>query len=85
MTEIGKFMKESRELSGKTQKEVAEAFGWKTPQYVSEIERGMVLFPASKAKIYSQLVGVSVETLAEYYAKDNYIEFIKEALSGDVA
>jgi|GEM_PF-6081108 len=57
---IGSRIKQAREKSGKTQKEVATMLGFKTPSIISEFESGKKDITASDLGKLAELLGVSI-------------------------
>lgn len=66
----GSLMKTLRDKAGLSQRQVSDAFGWTTPQFVSNIERGLVPIPPANMKKFAQLYGVSVKVLIECHLDD---------------
>lgn len=52
------FWRTARTDCGYTQKEVAEELGWSTPQYISNIERGMCEMPGHAIPKVSKMYGL---------------------------
>lgn len=50
-----------REKAGLTQREVSEALGYSTPQFVSNVERGRCRFPIQKLPRLKKLYRISAE------------------------
>lgn len=48
--QFGKFMAKERQKSGKTQGEISRALGYTSPQFLSNFERGLCVFPLPKLK-----------------------------------
>lgn len=57
--EFGKFLKAKREAAGVTQAEVAEVFGHTTPQFISNVERGLCVFPLQLARKWTAKIKLS--------------------------
>lgn len=58
--------KQMRERAKLTQREVADALGYTTPQFVSNVERGRCRFPVIQLPILAKLYRVPVNTLIEF-------------------
>ncbi len=58
---LGKFLKEKRVKSGLSQKQVSEKFGYKSPQFVSNWERGVSTPPIKTIKKLAEVYKVSVD------------------------
>lgn len=59
-------LKELREKAGLTQAELAEKFGYSTPQFISNIERGRAMLPVAQYPKAAKILGVSVNRLIEH-------------------
>ena len=53
--------KSLRERAGLTQREVSDALGYSTPQFISNVERGRCRFPIQKLSRIRKLYRLSVE------------------------
>lgn len=63
MKTTGFYIKLHRERIGLTQIEVAKALGFKTAQYISNIERDLADLPPMHIRTMSKLLGISAEIL----------------------
>lgn len=57
-THTGPLVRRLRLQAGLSQGKICRALGYQTPQYLSNIERGLCVFPARKAKKFCKLVKV---------------------------
>lgn len=60
---LAKFLKEKREHSGLSQKQVSEKLGYSTPQFVSNWERGLAAPPPRALKKLADLYRISVDDI----------------------
>ena len=58
-------MKDTRIISGKSQIEISSALGYKNPQFISNVERGLCSIPLKKIKQVSKVMGIKVRLLAD--------------------
>lgn len=58
---VGGFFKDAREQAGFTQAEVAKKFGYSTPQFISNIERGKCAVPMKVMAQFIKLYKVKPE------------------------
>ncbi len=54
-----------RERAGLTQKDVSEALGYTTPQFISNVERGRCRFPVDKLPKIKRLYRLSNEQVVD--------------------
>lgn len=66
---MAKFLKQSRQNQGLTQKEAAEHFGWMSAQYISNMERDISLPPKRDLKKLANLYKVDLTVLVELMVK----------------
>ena len=62
--------KNLRERAGLTQREVSDALGYSTPQFISNVERGRCRFPIQKLPKIRKLYRLSVEQVVELIVKE---------------
>ena len=55
--------KQLREKSGLTQREVSDALGYSTPQFISNVERGRCRFPIQKLPKIKKLYRLSTDQM----------------------
>ena len=63
--EMGAFLKAYRVKTGLTQREVADKFGYSTPQFISNWERGVSMPPTKALKRLGDIYSISAEDLFE--------------------
>jgi transcriptional regulator with XRE-family HTH domain len=57
--------KQLREKAGLTQREVSDALGYSTPQFISNVERGRCRFPVQKLPKIRRLYKISAEKVID--------------------
>ncbi len=57
--------REYRERAGLTQREVSDALGYTTPQFISNVERGRCRFPVEKLPKLKRLYRLSSDQVVE--------------------
>lgn len=62
---VGDYLKELREKSGMTQREVSMALGYSSAQFISNFERGIALPPLKKLKTLQELYKGNVAKLID--------------------
>jgi transcriptional regulator with XRE-family HTH domain len=70
---FGTTLKQARMTKKLSQKDIASELGWASPQFISNIERGIVVPPISKARKLSKLLGIKQKDMKSFY-KDVYNE-----------
>lgn len=60
---LGKVLKQMRETAGLSQREVAKALGYKTPQLISNNERNISHPPINSIRKLAKLYGVDADSL----------------------
>lgn len=50
-TELGDYLREKREATGLTQREISEKLGYSSPQFISNFEAGISMPPLKKLRI----------------------------------
>lgn len=63
-------MKKWREKKGLTQAALAWRLGYSTPQFISNIERGVCRIPISKFRATCKILGIKVEDLIALRVKE---------------
>lgn len=73
---LGNFFKESRKKVGITQTNLAEDLGLKSPQFVSNVERGICAYTAAQLKQVIEKCNIDSEELMEHFMSvyKGYIE-----------
>jgi transcriptional regulator with XRE-family HTH domain len=67
------YLQKLRKNAGLTQAELAAGLGYTSPQFISNIERGLAALPSFKFKKAAKLLGVGVNLLIDQEVK-NYRE-----------
>lgn len=67
---LGLYFKEHRVKKGLQQREVAKALGYSSPQFISNIERGLSLPPLNKIKKLIKLYGMPAEEVLQIILKE---------------
>lgn len=67
---LGRFIKKRRLELNISQREITDLFGWGSPQYLSNIERGISNLPIACAKKVAKKLKVSPKTFREFYLND---------------
>lgn len=62
---LGLFLKAKREEKGLTQSEVARTLGYGSPQFISNIERGISSVPMKSLRLIIDLYGVSADEIVD--------------------
>jgi transcriptional regulator with XRE-family HTH domain len=66
-SEFGDYLKEKREKAGLSQTEVSTKFGYTSPQFISNIERGIARPPTEILPKLIKLYGLEREDLLDHY------------------
>lgn len=64
---IAEFFKQAREKADMTQREVSEKLGYTTPQFISNVERGLCRFPMAKVKTFIKITKCSGKDMKKIY------------------
>lgn len=67
--ELGEYLKDRRKEVGVTQSEIAEGLGYTSPQFISNVERGLCLLPLGKTKKALRIIGADKEEYTEIYLR----------------
>ncbi len=70
-------LKDLRKRSGLTQAQLSKKMGYTSPQFISNIERGLARLPAAKFKAASKIFGVSVKELISMRLKADKARMMK--------
>ncbi len=85
---LGEFLRVCRTDGGFSQKEIALKLGLDTPQFISNIERGLCAIPFKKLKallkIYKRDVDPVIELIASSYSESLRGYFFKSKSSKDL-
>ena len=77
MSYLAQLLSNARNAAGLTQKEVADKFGWSTPQFVGNWERGKSCPPSKHIKKLAKIYNIEEKTLEELcyqYALGNFMK-----------
>lgn len=77
---LGDFLKETRESSQMTQAEVSERLGYSSPQFISNIERGISVIPLKTLAKMVNLYRVNPETVVRIIL-DSQKKLLREKLT----
>lgn len=69
MSILGEFLTQKRKEMKLTQMQVAQAFGWTSPQFVSNIERGTAKLPMDKVKKAIEIYSVPADEFIEIFVQ----------------
>lgn len=69
--------KNLRERAGLTQREVSDALGYSTPQFISNVERGRCRFPIQKLGKIRKLYRLSVDQTIDMVVREEKQEIFK--------
>ena len=75
--QVGTFIRTQRQKLNLTQWHLAKALGWKSAQFISNIERNEALLPADKVQKLSALIKVKPEALAQMHLQAYSAEYMK--------
>lgn len=67
--DMGEFLRCSRVKKNLSQREVSQLLGYKSPQFVSNIERGLAAPPFSSLKHLMRLYGLDKSEVIKIYCK----------------
>lgn len=77
---IGKLLKKAREDKNLTQQDVADLMGYGTPQFVSNIERGISKIPDRSIKKVCELLGLQVEEIVDLLAEQRKQDLMRRVM-----
>ena len=69
-THTGTLLKQSRKIREISQLDVAKYMGYSSPQFVSNVERGLALLSPTSFRKYSTILEVPVERFVDAYVQD---------------
>ncbi len=67
---LGQYLKEGRERLGLSQGKLAEKLGWKSSQFVSNIERGEAQVPPERIRDVVSFLNLSLTKVIELHTAD---------------
>ena len=73
----GEQWKTLREKAGLTQREVSDALGYSTPQFISNVERGRCRFPVQKLPRIKKLYRISTEQVLDLFLSEERQSLLK--------
>jgi len=74
----GEFVKEARLAAGLSQTKLAKRLGWSSPQFVSNIERGLSSLPNSSVNDFVRATKCSKKAFIRVKSKSLVEQFLKE-------
>lgn len=75
---MGPKVRVAREVCGLTQTALGKKLGYGSSQFVSNIERGLALYPVKTFKQIANILNIPVPSLLAYYLKDVEYQARKE-------
>lgn len=76
---MGIFLREKRELKGLTQAQVASQLGYGSPQFISNIERGVSRVPVKSLKYFIDLYNLQADEVVDLLLEEKRLH-LKKAL-----
>ena len=73
----GNQWKNLREKAGLTQREVSDALGYSTPQFISNVERGRCRFPVQKLPKIKKLYKLSAEQVIDLFLSEERLSLMR--------
>ncbi len=70
MKTMGQFIQAKRKSIKMTQRHLAKCVGWKTAQFVSNIERDVATLPPEKFAKMARVLGMDAKVLIKYHVAD---------------
>lgn len=80
---LGSYMRKMRVKADKSQGEIAKAAGFTSPQYISNIERGICAIPNRVLKIMIAQYSIDTEDFLEFLA-DIKMDYYKKVFSKEL-
>ena len=80
---VGKYLKEQRVKSSLTQSQVAQSIGYTSPQFISNIERGLCSAPVKHLKGFLKLYNLTIDELVAIILKQAEAN-LRRALTGEL-
>jgi transcriptional regulator with XRE-family HTH domain len=77
MNHLGKNLQNLREKAGLTQRDLADKFGYKTPQFISNWERGVAAPPISVIKKLAKMLHIEADKLFDVILSSEVEDFKK--------
>jgi transcriptional regulator with XRE-family HTH domain len=85
-THVGQLLKDARERAGLSQKDLAQQLQYESPQFISNIERGLATIPADKlieiCEILDKRPSAFIQAFKEDYLDelDDKVKKLKDSL-----
>lgn len=79
MKQVGSVLRAARIKAGMTQAGAAQALGYGSSQFISNIERGVASLPIDRANEIARLYKIPVRVIIEAKAKDHF-EWLQRAV-----
>ncbi|MFK8138565.1 MAG: helix-turn-helix domain-containing protein [Bdellovibrionales bacterium] len=79
--QIGAFFKKQRKACGLKQIDLATKLGFKSPQFVSNVERGLCAYSPGHLAIVTELCKINEDELVAILLK-NYENYLRKKLAG---
>ncbi|GIL16756.1 MAG: hypothetical protein BroJett040_05070 [Oligoflexia bacterium] len=76
--ELGTYLKTKRESKGLTQSDVASKLGYGSPQFISNIERGISSVPLKSLKVLIDLYELNTGEIVDILLTEKRTEIINE-------
>jgi ribosome-binding protein aMBF1 (putative translation factor) len=70
MSHTGDMIRKARAEKGVSQVEISKHFYFKSPQFISNVERGLSLWPANKARDICHMLGINIDKFLLAMSKD---------------
>ncbi len=77
--QLGRFLRKKREAAGLTQGGLSKKLGFSSSQFVSNIERGVAVIPASRVNDYAGIIGVTADELSRLVSDASSDKALKRA------
>lgn len=81
---LGTFLKEQRENKGLTQAHVAEKLGYGSPQFISNIERGISRVPIKSLRQFIEVYDLQANDVIDILLEEKRLRLTKELGMSDI-
>lgn len=75
---LGHFLREKRELKGLTQAQVAQRLGYGSPQFISNIERGISRVPIKSLRQFIEVYDLRPDDVIDLLLEEKRLQLIKQ-------
>lgn len=75
---LGPFLREKREIKGLTQAQVAERLGYGSPQFISNIERGISRVPIKSLRYFVEVYDLRPDDLISVLLEEMKTQLLKQ-------